>query len=223
MPHAPSHTLDARVKCIKWSGSHTPASPDPHDAPSPCLTHLVLSPTPPRPCPLPRHPAQGEYYEAVCKDIDPVNKELVCCFPADVGFDEACFKLSYDVLIISVRGLAGRQCLHGLFGFGPRCLSRDLLRPAHLWRPSACTCLCTAVCVPLSVYGRLHASACTCLCTAVSVQLVGRCVHVLGEGAPVLQHIALCSSGGFAVLLLCYCLSWILMSSVTASVHSPQP
>lgn len=47
--------------------------------------------------------AQGEYYEALCKDIDPSKKELVCCFPADAGFPEACFKLSYDILVVAVR------------------------------------------------------------------------------------------------------------------------
>lgn len=47
-------------------------------------------------------PAQGDYYEAVCKTIDPVRKELVACFPKDAGFDEACFKIKYDMLIIGV-------------------------------------------------------------------------------------------------------------------------
>eukprot|EP00879_Flechtneria_rotunda_P026035 GHRR01027711.1.p1 GENE.GHRR01027711.1~~GHRR01027711.1.p1 ORF type:complete len:219 (+),score=60.53 GHRR01027711.1:375-1031(+) len=45
---------------------------------------------------------KGDYYEAVCKAIDPVRKELVACFPKDSGLDEACFKISYDVLIIGV-------------------------------------------------------------------------------------------------------------------------
>ncbi|KAG2486568.1 hypothetical protein HYH03_014738 [Edaphochlamys debaryana] len=45
---------------------------------------------------------KGEFYEALCKDIDPVKKELVCCFPEDAGLDAACFKMSYDVLVMSV-------------------------------------------------------------------------------------------------------------------------
>jgi hypothetical protein len=52
-------------------------------------------------------PPQGQFYEALCKDIDPVAKELVCCFPDDAGMDSACFKLSYDVLLMSVRPLCG--------------------------------------------------------------------------------------------------------------------
>jgi len=48
---------------------------------------------------------QGDFYEAVCKDIDPVKKELVCCFPADSGLDEACFKVSYDLLLVGVSDL----------------------------------------------------------------------------------------------------------------------
>lgn len=28
------------------------------------------------------------------------RKELVACFPKDAGFDEACFKISYDLLIV---------------------------------------------------------------------------------------------------------------------------
>lgn len=49
---------------------------------------------------------QGDFYEALCKDVDPVKKELVCCFPADAGFDEACFKMTYDILVVSVSGRA---------------------------------------------------------------------------------------------------------------------
>ncbi|GLC74175.1 tubulin alpha 1 [Pleodorina starrii] len=45
---------------------------------------------------------KGEFYEALCKGIDPVAKELVCCFPEDSGLDSACFKLSYDVLVMAV-------------------------------------------------------------------------------------------------------------------------
>uniref|UniRef100_A0A383VLR6 NADH:ubiquinone reductase (non-electrogenic) n=1 Tax=Tetradesmus obliquus TaxID=3088 RepID=A0A383VLR6_TETOB len=45
---------------------------------------------------------KGDYYEAVCKAIDPVRKELVACFPKDAGLDEACFKIAYDILIIGV-------------------------------------------------------------------------------------------------------------------------
>lgn len=45
---------------------------------------------------------KGEFYEALCKDVDPVAKELVCCFPEDAGLDTACFKLSYDVLVVAV-------------------------------------------------------------------------------------------------------------------------
>jgi hypothetical protein len=47
-------------------------------------------------------PLQGEFYEALCKSIDPVAKELVCCFPDDAGMDSACFKLSYDVMVMAV-------------------------------------------------------------------------------------------------------------------------
>ena len=34
------------------------------------------------------------------QDIDPENKSLVACFPEDVGMDEACFQLEYDILIL---------------------------------------------------------------------------------------------------------------------------
>jgi NADH:ubiquinone reductase (non-electrogenic) len=53
---------------------------------------------------------KGEYYEAVCKEILVESKELVCCFPADSGFAEACFKVSYDVLVIGV------GCVNNTFG-----------------------------------------------------------------------------------------------------------
>jgi hypothetical protein len=45
---------------------------------------------------------QADYYEAVCKAIDPKRKELVACFPKDAGLDEACFKIKYDILIMGV-------------------------------------------------------------------------------------------------------------------------
>lgn len=46
---------------------------------------------------------QGDYYEAVAKAVDVKRKELVACFPKDAGLDEACFKISYDILIVGVR------------------------------------------------------------------------------------------------------------------------
>ena len=52
---------------------------------------------------------QAEYYQAVCKDVDPVKKELVCCFFRDEG-SEACFKVAYDVLIMAV------GCVNNTFG-----------------------------------------------------------------------------------------------------------
>lgn len=48
---------------------------------------------------------QGDYYEAVAKAIDVQRKELVACFPKDAGLDEACFKISYDILIVGVSTL----------------------------------------------------------------------------------------------------------------------
>ena len=43
---------------------------------------------------------QGKYFEAVASDINPEEKSLVACFPADAGMDECCFKLEYDILIL---------------------------------------------------------------------------------------------------------------------------
>ena len=45
---------------------------------------------------------KGEYYEAVCEDIDPVKKHITACFPKDAGFPEACFRMDYDHLVVSV-------------------------------------------------------------------------------------------------------------------------
>lgn len=49
---------------------------------------------------------QGEYFEAVCHDINPEERTLVACFPVEAGLDEACFKVPYDMLI-----LGDRRCL----------------------------------------------------------------------------------------------------------------
>jgi NADH dehydrogenase FAD-containing subunit len=45
---------------------------------------------------------KGEFYEAVCQNVDPENKQITACFPKDSGFPEACFRMSYDHLIVSV-------------------------------------------------------------------------------------------------------------------------
>ncbi len=67
-------------------------------------------------------PLQGEFYEALCKDVDPVAKELVCCFPEDAGLDTACFKLSYDVLVVAVGAGPVRQgCVVGCMQLGHGC------------------------------------------------------------------------------------------------------
>jgi hypothetical protein len=44
--------------------------------------------------------SQGRYFEAVCTDIDPVNKEVTACYPNDNGC--APFTLHYDMLVIGV-------------------------------------------------------------------------------------------------------------------------
>jgi hypothetical protein len=44
---------------------------------------------------------QGRYFEAVCTGIDPLNKTVTACFPADDA-DKDCFTLHYDMLVIGV-------------------------------------------------------------------------------------------------------------------------
>lgn len=44
---------------------------------------------------------QGRYFEAVCTGIDPVNKKVTACFPADDTAKD-CFTLHYDMLVIGV-------------------------------------------------------------------------------------------------------------------------
>lgn len=55
----------------------------------------------------PRGSPQAKYYEALCKEIDPIKKELVACFPMDAGLDEACFKLKFDILVLGVSSSRG--------------------------------------------------------------------------------------------------------------------
>jgi NADH:ubiquinone reductase (non-electrogenic) len=47
-------------------------------------------------------PKGVSFYEAVCTSVDPQRRELVACFPKDAGLDEACFKMSYDLLVVGV-------------------------------------------------------------------------------------------------------------------------
>ncbi|KAI3439031.1 hypothetical protein D9Q98_001441 [Chlorella vulgaris] len=45
---------------------------------------------------------KGKFFEAQCTDILPEEKSIVACFPEDAGFPEACFKISYDYLVLGV-------------------------------------------------------------------------------------------------------------------------
>ena len=54
--------------------------------------------------------SKGKFFEAKCNEILPEEKALVACFPEDAGFPEACFKLPYDILILSV------GCVNNTFG-----------------------------------------------------------------------------------------------------------
>lgn len=45
---------------------------------------------------------KGDFYEAACQAVDPVKKTITACFPKDAGFPEACFRMTYDHLIVSV-------------------------------------------------------------------------------------------------------------------------
>lgn len=54
--------------------------------------------------------SKGRFFEAKCNEIIPDEKAIVACFPEDAGFPEACFKLPYDILILSV------GCVNNTFG-----------------------------------------------------------------------------------------------------------
>eukprot|EP00232_Nephroselmis_pyriformis_P022767 CAMPEP_0182864046 /NCGR_PEP_ID=MMETSP0034_2-20130328/6967_1 /TAXON_ID=156128 /ORGANISM="Nephroselmis pyriformis, Strain CCMP717" /LENGTH=626 /DNA_ID=CAMNT_0024996293 /DNA_START=91 /DNA_END=1971 /DNA_ORIENTATION=- len=45
---------------------------------------------------------KGRYFEAACSQVMPDRKEIVACFPKDAGFPEACFKIPYDILVMSI-------------------------------------------------------------------------------------------------------------------------
>jgi len=53
---------------------------------------------------------KGAYFEAVVHEVDPAQKSIVCCFPADAGLDQACFKVPYDILVLAV------GCVNNTFG-----------------------------------------------------------------------------------------------------------
>ena len=46
---------------------------------------------------------QGKYYEAYVRAVDPERRELVACYPPEYNLGQACFKLSYDILMLAVR------------------------------------------------------------------------------------------------------------------------
>jgi NADH:ubiquinone reductase (non-electrogenic) len=53
---------------------------------------------------------KGKFYEAKCTEILPEERCIVACFPEDAGFPEACFKVPYDILVLSV------GCINNTFG-----------------------------------------------------------------------------------------------------------
>ena len=52
---------------------------------------------------------QGKFFEAKVTEVLPAEKSIVACFPDDAGFPEACFKISYDVLVLGV-GCVRARC-----------------------------------------------------------------------------------------------------------------
>lgn len=66
------------------------------------------------------------------------RKELVACFPKDAGLDEACFKISYDILIVGVSRRSEQRVVPAASG---PCCSRvcTCVSPCALQRfPAAC-------------------------------------------------------------------------------------
>jgi hypothetical protein len=41
---------------------------------------------------------QGTFFEAVCQEIDPVQKTIKACIPSDP--EDSCFKVPYDILVL---------------------------------------------------------------------------------------------------------------------------
>lgn len=57
---------------------------------------------------------KGNFFEAVCEKILPEEKTVVGCFPRDVGFPEACFKIPYDILLVSVGSINNTFGIQGV-------------------------------------------------------------------------------------------------------------
>lgn len=85
------------------------------------------------------NPLQGEYYEALCKEVDTKKKELVCCFPADAGLDEACFKMTYDVLVMAVGSVNNT---FGIKGVDQYCNYFKSIEDANALRRWVHACIC---------------------------------------------------------------------------------
>lgn len=45
---------------------------------------------------------KGRFFEAFCESVDPHGRTITACFPKDAGFPEACFRMQYDHLVVSV-------------------------------------------------------------------------------------------------------------------------
>lgn len=69
--------------------------------------------------------------------MDVKKKELVCCFPADAGLDEACFKMSYDALIVSVGSVNNT---FGIAGVDEYCLYFKSIDDANALRRRVSEC-----------------------------------------------------------------------------------
>ncbi|MEW5317674.1 MAG: hypothetical protein WDW38_008956 [Sanguina aurantia] len=99
---------------------------------------------------------KGEFYEAVCTDIDPVARELVCCFPKDSGMPEACFKVAYDMLVVSVGSVNNT---FGIPGVAQYCNFFKSIEDANSLRRRVSECFerASLPATPEAVLARLHA------------------------------------------------------------------
>jgi len=80
---------------------------------------------------------KGDYYEAVAKAVDVKRKELVACFPKDAGLDEACFKISYDILIV---GVGSVNNTFGIQGVKEHCMFFKSIEDANSLRRRISEC-----------------------------------------------------------------------------------
>lgn len=80
---------------------------------------------------------KGQYFEAMCTRVDHENNTVIACYPDDAGNETACFKIPYDMLLLSV---GAKNSTFGVKGVEENCFFFKTVEDAHRLRRHVAEC-----------------------------------------------------------------------------------